>query len=836
MYKKNSLIPTLIIQTFCSIVLMYVAIVSTNAKVWASSLQVVPATPQPFLGPIYYGSKYVYNVFDHWSPCASVCVDPNNDVLHYNGTIYFGVTGTPDATASPTPTHWPSATPYIPDDGYGYDEHAGIDYGLQYVPVLAAADGKVTVANWFNPSNHRASFGLYVQLSHEEHNSYSTLYAHLSVVTVQLDEIVIADPLNRNGIVGISGNTGAVFGCGSSGVEEDPLCGAHLHFETRKGTDYHPMNPYGYISTTTPDPWPANTPYGAVSYLLWATPPAIAGTPQYPVGPTVSAPPAPVGVRIIDNEDPGFKLEGSDEFCPNGFNPGGWNGSYYVMPIQTDTIPECTATWSITPNELTEPDYYDVYVYIPVLPGIPPLSLSRGVYYEIKGASMHTAVVVQAAYPNESHADNWVYIGRYYFTMAGDNEYIKIHNSTFEDDGEGFLVAADAVQLARVNPGQPITPTPTSPPTNTPTLTPTPGPGMVTASVLQSREDAGPYGANISFPGNTGQPCTAEDPSYAVNHKEVYFGRCEDGTAIVSGFHFQTVFIPDGAIITQARLEFTTDGYLASNILDVIFQGELVGDSMPFSEDDRPSNRFPLTNGINWHIAEEWSTRGTVQSPDISSIVQAIVDLPDWVQGDPITIITSPGSAGANHRRVFAWDREQGSVRSAKLLIWYLPANTPTPTPTFTPTPTPSNTGFLSPNASVAGAGGDSNGYESQSYNAYNDGGSSAGDKKSGAGTIMGDPCVSSATDKHIFRDFNITIPTNATIRGIEVRLDAFNSIPSTLPQICVQLSWDGGITWTSGQVTPVLTNSQLTYLLGSATYLWAGVGCRVNLPTAVSG
>jgi hypothetical protein len=36
-----------------------------------------------------------------------------------------------------------------------------------------------------------------------------------------------------------------------------------------------------------------------------------------------------------------------------------------------------------------------------------------------------------------------------------------------------------------------------------------------------------------------------------------------------------------------------------------------------------------------------------------------------------------------------------------------------------------------------------------------------------------------------------------------------------------VQLSWDGGITWTSGQVTPVLTNSQLTYLLGSATYLW---------------
>lgn len=814
---------TATIQVISWAVIIWLFARGMSGKVPAYALFQNQEPPLPFLGPIYYGQEVVLNVFDHNMPCASVSAcseDPENFfVLHHNGVQHNPVTITP--VASPLPGITPTPAPTYYPNNYGYDEHAGIDYNMKYEPVLAAADGEVTVADWHFKSNHKQGFGLYVQI---DHGVYSTLYAHLSVAAVQVGENITADPDSRNGIIGISGNTGSVFGCGGDAVEENPLCGAHLHFEAREGTGYRPVNPYGWISTPEVDPWPPVPTFGAVSYPLWATPPAVSGTPQYPVGPTVSAPLAPVAARTIDDADPEFDFYPIEPVpCMEYRTTGGLYGSFRYAEVNTPTY--CEAWWHITPNELTQPGWYDVYVHIPEITWTTQISLTRGAEYKIISELKppQTAIVVQAAYPNNSHPDRWVYIGRYEFAMEGANEYIRVSNQTFTSvgsddgsgDGEGFIVAADAIQLAPVNPGQPITPTPT--PTFTPTATP--AINYLTAFLEQSSDDAGPYGA--SLPSNTGVPCTAANPSYALNHAEVYFGRCGDGTSIVSGFRFTSVSIPDGVIITQAILLFTGDDYPASNILDVAIHGELVGDSVTFSETNRPSDRSPLSDPVNWHIAEEWDLFEAIESPNIAPIIQAIVDLPEWEQGDSITIITKPASSGTNHRRIFAWDRESGSGRAAKLLVWYAFPSTPTPTPTITPTPTPSNTGFMSPNASVAGSGGDNNGYETQPHNAYNDGGPLAGDKKSGAGTIIGDPCVSAATDKHIFRDFNITIPTNATIRGIEVRLDASNSMPSALLQICVQLSWDGGITWTSSQVTPVLTNSELTYILGSPTYLW---------------
>jgi hypothetical protein len=251
---------------------------------------------------------------------------------------------------------------------------------------------------------------------------------------------------------------------------------------------------------------------------------------------------------------------------------------------------------------------------------------------------------------------------------------------------------------------------------------------------------------------------------------EIYLGRCFNGVNIISGFRFASVPIPQGAVITQAYIRFTVDnqihGIPDTEAINVIFQGELLANSATFSTTNPPSSRSPLTQAVSWSIGanDPWDAYETRNTPDIKSIVQAIVNLPDWDSGDPLTLIVRPNSSwsGSVQRRVFAYERVNlGVRRPARLFVWYAMA-TPTPSPTATPPIV--DTGLLSPNASVAGVGGDSNGYESQSYNAYNDGGPSAGDKKSGAGTIMGDPCVSSTTDKHIFRDFNITIPTNAIL------------------------------------------------------------------------
>lgn len=150
------------------------------------------------------------------------------------------------------------------------------------------------------------------------------------------------------------------------------------------------------------------------------------------------------------------------------------------------------------------------------------------------------------------------------------------------------------------------------------------------------------------------------------------------------------------------------------------------------------------------------------------------------------------------------------------------PTNTPAPTATPTNTPgAPTNTGFLSPsaNAPVTSGSGDNNGYESNPSNAYADGGGAAVDTNSGTGTSTS--CTNARKDRHIFYNYNFNISGTATITGIEVRLDARADSTTGNPKLCVEISWNGGTSWTAVKQTSTLTTSEATYILGGPTDLW---------------
>src|SRR5262249_1941315 len=66
-----------------------------------------------------------------------------------------------------------------------------------------------------------------------------------------------------------------------------------------------------------------------------------------------------------------------------------------------------------------------------------------------------------------------------------------------------------------------------------------------------------------------------------------------------------------------------------------------------------------------------------------------------------------------------------------------------------------------------------------------------------------------------------LAVPAGTSIRGIEVRLDARVDGTSGAPKMCVQLSWDGGVTWTAARSTPTLTTSMATYVLGTSADTW---------------
>jgi hypothetical protein len=158
------------------------------------------------------------------------------------------------------------------------------------------------------------------------------------------------------------------------------------------------------------------------------------------------------------------------------------------------------------------------------------------------------------------------------------------------------------------------------------------------------------------------------------------------------------------------------------------------------------------------------------------------------------------------------------------------PTNTPTFTPTPTNTPAPvTSTGFQSPsaNAPVTSGSGDNNGYETSPANAYFNDTDVAIDLNSGTGTNTS--CTNNKKDRHTFYNYNLNIPSTAVIKGIEVRLDARADSTSGSPKICVQISWDGGVTWTTAKSTTTLGTTEATYVLGSSSDVWGRTWSYTN-------
>jgi hypothetical protein len=133
----------------------------------------------------------------------------------------------------------------------------------------------------------------------------------------------------------------------------------------------------------------------------------------------------------------------------------------------------------------------------------------------------------------------------------------------------------------------------------------------------------------------------------------------------------------------------------------------------------------------------------------------------------------------------------------------------------------PVNTGLLSPTAQapVTSGSGDNNGYQTNPSNAFANDGLFAVDTNSG--TNSNTSCTSNRKDRHIFYNYNVSVPSGATITGIEVRLDGRADSTSGSPRFCVQVSWNGGASWTTAKATSTLTTSEATYLLGGAADTW---------------
>ncbi len=144
-----------------------------------------------------------------------------------------------------------------------------------------------------------------------------------------------------------------------------------------------------------------------------------------------------------------------------------------------------------------------------------------------------------------------------------------------------------------------------------------------------------------------------------------------------------------------------------------------------------------------------------------------------------------------------------------------------TTTSDFALVPIPSTTvGPTYPTTSTAGSGGDGNGFETNRAALWGGpDGSAARDVNSG--TSNSTSCTSAARDREVTSGYAFG-SLGSSILGIQVELRGFVSSTKSGPRFCVQLSGDGGATWTAGKSTASLGTTLATYHLGSVSDTWA--------------
>jgi len=144
------------------------------------------------------------------------------------------------------------------------------------------------------------------------------------------------------------------------------------------------------------------------------------------------------------------------------------------------------------------------------------------------------------------------------------------------------------------------------------------------------------------------------------------------------------------------------------------------------------------------------------------------------------------------------------------------------------------DTGWKRPTANAVAPGGDSNGFETNPTGAYTDDSSSAQDANSGTSTATS--CGDSGKDRHDFYSYGISIPSGNNPTGIQVRLIARvnSTYYSYTRRMCVQLSWDGGVTWTAAkQTSSNLGSTFQTFTLGASDDNWGHTWTTSDLSDA---
>jgi hypothetical protein len=153
---------------------------------------------------------------------------------------------------------------------------------------------------------------------------------------------------------------------------------------------------------------------------------------------------------------------------------------------------------------------------------------------------------------------------------------------------------------------------------------------------------------------STGNDDAEESQSGSVSRSSSDLELIRESSDQTVGMRFNGVTVPQGANITNAYIQFQVDE-TDSGATSLIIQGQDIGNAPTFSSSSgNISSRARTTASVSWNPVP-WTSTGQAgldqQTPDITLVIQEIINRSDWLEGNSLVIIiTGSGKRVAESR------------------------------------------------------------------------------------------------------------------------------------------------------------------------------------------
>ncbi len=156
-----------------------------------------------------------------------------------------------------------------------------------------------------------------------------------------------------------------------------------------------------------------------------------------------------------------------------------------------------------------------------------------------------------------------------------------------------------------------------------------------------------------------------------------YHVAVDQGIAKATGLRFQNVTIPRGARVTRAYIQLvpkvnSTSGSALS--LNIKLEDSANAGTYSTAAGNISAASY-LNSSVSWNPGD-WVQDAPVKTPDLSTLIQQVVDRSDWCGGHAMAFKIQPESGSANSKRL-AYSFDANSAKQPQLVVEYSSRSVP---------------------------------------------------------------------------------------------------------------------------------------------------------------